>query len=47
MALIRCTKIIDGTIPIPALLYDDEDELASQNNVGVYDGYVPPFVSFL
>ena len=40
MALRRCTKPIDGTIPVPALLYDDEEELASQDHVGLYDGYV-------
>jgi len=40
MALRRCTRSVDGTIPIPALLYDDEELLASQENVGVYDGYV-------
>ena len=40
MALRRCTRSVDGTIPIPALLYDDEELLASQEDVGVYDGYV-------
>ena len=40
MALRRCTKPIDGTIPVPALLYDDEEELATQDHVGLYDGYV-------
>lgn len=36
----RFTTDVDGTIPIPAVLYDDEDILASQDNVGIYDGYV-------
>lgn len=40
MVLRRFTTAIDGTIPIPALLYDDEDLLASQDSVGIYDGYV-------
>ncbi|KAF8549397.1 hypothetical protein OG21DRAFT_1515242 [Imleria badia] len=38
MALRRFTISVDGTIPIPALLYDDEDLLASQDSVGIYDG---------
>jgi ESCRT-II complex subunit VPS36 len=42
MALRRFTRPIDGTIPVPALLYDDEEELAAQDNVGIYDGYVFP-----
>lgn len=32
------TKPVDGTIPIPALLYEDEDLLASQESLGIYDG---------
>ena len=31
---------MDGTIPVPALLYQDEDVLASQEGVGIYDGWV-------
>ncbi|KAJ7078084.1 EAP30/Vps36 family-domain-containing protein [Mycena epipterygia] len=38
MTLRRCTKPVDGTIPIPALLYNDEELLASQEGVGIYDG---------
>lgn len=38
MALSRFTRPVDGTIPIPALLYDDEHLLASQDGVGLYDG---------
>jgi ESCRT-II complex subunit VPS36 len=40
MTLRRCTKLVDGTIPIPALLYNDEELLSSQDGVGIYDGYV-------
>lgn len=40
MVLRRFTISVDGTIPISALLYDDEDLLASQDSVGIYDGYV-------
>jgi hypothetical protein len=40
MALRRYTASIDGTIPVPALLYDDEELLASQDGVGIYDGCV-------
>ena len=29
---------VDGTIPLIALLYDDEHLLGSQENVGFYDG---------
>ncbi|KAI6039453.1 EAP30/Vps36 family-domain-containing protein, partial [Pisolithus marmoratus] len=39
MALRRYTTVVDGTIPISALLYNDEELLASQNSVGIYDGY--------
>ncbi|KAG1857691.1 EAP30/Vps36 family-domain-containing protein [Suillus subalutaceus] len=38
MALRRYTASIDGTIPVSALLYDDEELLASQDGVGIYDG---------
>ncbi|KAJ7761081.1 EAP30/Vps36 family-domain-containing protein [Mycena metata] len=38
MTLRRSTKLVDGTIPIPALLYNDEELLSSQDNVGIYDG---------
>ena len=40
MALKRYTKSVDGTIPVPALLYEDEVLLTSQEPVGIYDGYV-------
>ena len=40
MVLRRVTAAVDGSIPISALLYDDEDLLASQDSVGIYDGYV-------
>ncbi|RPD76898.1 hypothetical protein L226DRAFT_354147 [Lentinus tigrinus ALCF2SS1-7] len=38
MALKRYTNSVDGTIPVPALLYDDEVLLISQDSVGIYDG---------
>jgi ESCRT-II complex subunit VPS36 len=38
MTLRRYTKSVDGTIPIPALLYNDEELLSSQEGVGIYDG---------
>ncbi|EPS99274.1 hypothetical protein FOMPIDRAFT_1050784 [Fomitopsis schrenkii] len=38
MSLRRYTKGVDGTIPVHALLYEDEELLASQENIGVYDG---------
>lgn len=38
MALRRSTRFIDGSIPVQALLYDDEELLASQDGVGIYDG---------
>lgn len=38
MSLKRYSKAIDGTIPIQALLYDDEELQASQEGVGIYDG---------
>ena len=46
MALQRYTRPVDGTIPVPALLYDDEELLASQENTGIYDGYVQAYLSF-
>lgn len=38
MALRRYTVSVDGTIPVSALLYNDEELLASQDGVGIYDG---------
>ncbi|KAF9446258.1 hypothetical protein P691DRAFT_673987 [Macrolepiota fuliginosa MF-IS2] len=38
MALQRYASVVDGTIPIQALLYTDEQLLASQEGVGIYDG---------
>ncbi|KAF9566050.1 hypothetical protein CPC08DRAFT_704135 [Agrocybe pediades] len=38
MALRRYTRPVDGTIPVQALLYNDEELLASQDSVGIYDG---------
>ncbi|KAJ7467074.1 EAP30/Vps36 family-domain-containing protein [Mycena latifolia] len=38
MTLRRCARSVDGTIPIPALLYNDEELLSSQEGVGIYDG---------
>ncbi|PPQ91608.1 hypothetical protein CVT25_012789 [Psilocybe cyanescens] len=38
MALRRYTRQVDGTIPVQALLYNDEELLASQDGVGIYDG---------
>jgi ESCRT-II complex subunit VPS36 len=40
MALRRYTRPVDGTIPVPALLYNDEEIYASQDGIGIYDGYV-------
>ncbi|KAF9522606.1 EAP30/Vps36 family-domain-containing protein [Crepidotus variabilis] len=37
MALKRYTKSIDGSIPVQALLYDEEESLTSQDAVGIYD----------
>ncbi|KAI0030449.1 EAP30/Vps36 family-domain-containing protein [Vararia minispora EC-137] len=37
-ALQRFTRTVDGTIPVPALLYVDEDQICNQDNVGIYDG---------
>ncbi|KAI0789278.1 EAP30/Vps36 family-domain-containing protein [Abortiporus biennis] len=34
----RYSKTVDGTIPVQALLYPDEDLLSSQEGVGIYDG---------
>ena len=38
MILKAYTKSIDGTIPVQALLYDDEQLSGSQEGVGIYDG---------
>ena len=38
MALRRFSSSIDGTIPVAALLYNDEELLGSQESVGIYDG---------
>ncbi|KAI0632753.1 EAP30/Vps36 family-domain-containing protein [Trametes polyzona] len=38
MSLKRYSYSVDGTIPVPALLYDDEVLLSSQEGVGIYDG---------
>ncbi|TRM69851.1 EAP30/Vps36 family-domain-containing protein [Schizophyllum amplum] len=38
MALVRRSKPIDGSIPVLALLYSDEELSASQDGVGIYDG---------
>ncbi|KAG5736041.1 Vacuolar protein-sorting-associated protein 36 [Termitomyces sp. T112] len=38
MTLRRTTRFVDGTIPIQALLYTDEEVYTSQDNVGIYDG---------
>ncbi|KAJ8690775.1 Vacuolar protein-sorting-associated protein 36 [Pleurotus ostreatus] len=38
MALRRYTRSVDGTIPVQALLYDDEELVAVQDSVGIYDG---------
>ena len=32
------SRPVDGSIPVPALLYDDESLLATQHSVGLYDG---------
>ncbi len=39
MALRRHTRSVDGTIPVQALRYDDEELVAAQDSVGIYDGY--------
>lgn len=33
-------KVVDGSLPISTLLYDGEELLASQDGVGLYDGWV-------
>jgi hypothetical protein len=38
MALKLYGKSVDGSIPIRALLYDDEQLVASQDGVGIYEG---------
>ena len=40
MILQKYTRSVDGTIPVVALLYNDEENYASQDGVGIYDGYV-------
>jgi hypothetical protein len=40
MVLRRYARSVDGTIPAQALLYNDEEIHASQDGVGIYDGYV-------
>ena len=40
MILQKYTRSVDGTIPVVALLYNDEESYASQDGVGIYDGYV-------
>jgi hypothetical protein len=40
MILQKYTRSVDGTIPVSALLYNDEESYASQDSVGIYDGYV-------
>jgi len=32
------TRPVDGSIPVQALLYNDEESLASQDGVGIYYG---------
>jgi len=39
MILQKYSRFVDGTIPVAALLYDDEENYASQDGVGIYDGY--------
>jgi ESCRT-II complex subunit VPS36 len=39
MSLKTATKHIDGSIPVQAFLYQDEDLQLSQDGVGVYDGH--------
>jgi ESCRT-II complex subunit VPS36 len=34
----RHFRRLDGTIPVAALLYEDEELVASQDGVGLYDG---------
>jgi len=38
MSLRRYTTSVDGSIPVQALLYNDEEFLSSQDGVGIYDG---------
>jgi len=35
----RYANSVDGSIPVQALLYPDEDLLSSQEGVGIYDGF--------
>jgi hypothetical protein len=38
MILQKYSRFVDGTIPVAALLYDDEENYANQDGVGIYDG---------
>ena len=38
MTLRRYTVPVDGSIPVQALLYNDEELLTNQDGVGIYDG---------
>ncbi|KAF8645600.1 hypothetical protein AX16_007682 [Volvariella volvacea WC 439] len=38
MGLCQYAQSVDGTIPVQALLYSDEELLASQDSIGIYDG---------
>ena len=38
MILQKYSRFVDGTIPVAALLYNDEENYASQDGVGIYDG---------
>jgi ESCRT-II complex subunit VPS36 len=44
MTLQVCSKPIDGSIPVQALLFEDEQLMASQDGIGIYEGYVQNFV---
>jgi ESCRT-II complex subunit VPS36 len=44
MVIKRYTREVDGTIPVQALLYGDEESLVFQEGVGIYDGYAAIFV---
>lgn len=37
---------VDGSIPVQALLYNDEESLASQDSVGIYYGCVNHTVKY-
>ncbi|KAJ4478293.1 EAP30/Vps36 family-domain-containing protein [Lentinula aciculospora] len=38
MSLRKFTQSVDGTIPIQALMYNDEELISTQDGVGIYDG---------